>query len=273
MSLYRQELIEIITTIEIDSDFTVRHPDYPALELSPATIARFKSTAPELQAKYAIGQIQKYLYDIYFSHSVLSLHEIESRSQQAPQFKNNLIDGIDIDFYQQLKRSNTSSGYLDPDWQIVAETEAGELIVVKEGLHLHIDRQKHLAAQLQPIQIGDVVAIYLPHNLIGQDTYIAVGNSGTPAISDDLSPSVEIYFNFTPAAAISIEQQLTTELNRLNMAFQLAILHDPDLFHCYDAGTLWLFQADYLSVQTLIADIYHQHQSEFAPNVPYLPNS
>jgi HopA1 effector protein family len=268
MSVYQQALIEIITTIEIDNDFTVRHPDYPALELSPATIARFQSTPPELQSKYAIGQIQKYLYDIYFSHSLLSLKEIESRSQQLSQFKNNIIDGIDIDFYQQLERSNTSNGYLDPDWQIIAETDAGELIVVKDKLHLHIDRQKHLSAELQQVQIGDVVAIYLPHNLVGQDTYIAVGNSGTPATSDDLAPSVEVYFNFTPAAAISIVRQLTTELNQLDIPFQLAILHDPNLFYYYDAGTLWLFQTDYLRLQTVLSDIYHKHQSEFSPNVP-----
>jgi HopA1 effector protein family len=272
MSAYQQILTEIIEKIEIDRDFAVRHPDYPPLELEPDSISIFKQTAPELQTKYAIAQIQNYLYDLYFSHSLVSLNEIELATAQPAQIKNNIIDGIDIDFYQQLQQSNTSKGYLDPDWQVSSITKDEELIVVKEKLHLHINRHRHLATDSQQASIGDIVAIYLPNSLVGQDTYIIVGNCGTPGTGklphQDRSPSVDLYFNFTPDAAVSIAQQLTTKLNQLDIPFQFAILHDPNLFHAYDAGTLWISQAGYLQAQAVIADIYRAHSGEFSPDIP-----
>jgi hypothetical protein len=264
MSTFQHILTEIIEKIEIDKNFAVRHPDYPPLELRPDIIAKFQQKSLDLQEKYLIIQVQNYLYDIYFSHSLWSLQEIAAKAEQSTQIKNNVVNGIDINFYQQLKQNNTSTGYIDSDWQIVAETDSGELIVLKDELHLHIERQKHLPIYLQQATIGDVVAIYLPHNLVSQDSYIMVGNFGTP----DRSQSVEIYFNFTPDAAISIAQKLTHELNKLGIPFQFAILHNPALFYCYDAGTLWLPQAGYLAAQKVLAEIYQLHQAEFSDNIP-----
>jgi hypothetical protein len=91
-----------------------------------------------------------------------------------------------------------------------------------------------------------------------------VGNFGMPN-----SPmSIELYFNFTPDAAVAIAQTLTHELNKLSIPFQFAILHNPALFRCYDAGTLKLSQADYLAAQTVLAQIYRTHQADFSPDVP-----
>lgn len=174
----------------------------------------------------------------------MSSKELDIIAKQPTQIKNNIINGIDIDLCIRLQQSNTSNGYIDPDWQVVAETN-DELIVVKDGLHLHIDRQQHLP-KLPQAGIGDLIPIYLPHNLVGRDTYIIIGNLGSP----DRAKSVEIYFNFTPNAAVAIAQKLTSELNRLSIPFQFAILHDPALFYRYDAGTLWLPHTGYIAVQT-----------------------
>ncbi|MFM2304665.1 MAG: hypothetical protein RLZZ135_2077 [Cyanobacteriota bacterium] len=272
MLVFHDTLTEIVAQIEIDLNFVVRHPEYPPLELQPDIIARFQRIPPQLQTKYLTIQVQNYLYDLYFSHSLASLQDIEATAQQPPQIKNNLIDGIDIDFYQRLQQSNTSQGYIDPNWQIVAETDTGESIVMKDGLNLHIDRQQHLPKDFNQAAIGDIVPIYLPHNLVDRDTYIMVGNVGMPnsATSNGLlsHTAIELYFNFTPDAAVAIAQTLTHELNKLSIPFQFAILHNPALFHRYDAGTLWLSQADYLATQTLLAEIYQTHQADFSPDVP-----
>lgn len=262
MMMFLEILTEIVEKIEIDPHFAVRHPDYPPLELpSPDAIARFQRLPPQLQEKYSIIQIQTYLYELYFSHS---LQEIAATAQQQTQIKNNLIDGVDIDFYQRLERSNTSRGYFDPDWQIVATTERGEAIAVKDGLHLHIDPQRHLATDCRAAAIGDVVPIYLPHNLVDRDSYIAVGNCGRP----NSPQSIELYFNFTPDAAVAIVQTLTISLNQLRIPFQFAILHDPALFYRYDTGRLWLAQTDYLAAQPVLTEIYSAHQADFSPHVP-----
>jgi hypothetical protein len=264
MSNSHQILVEIVENIEIDLGVAVRHPQYPPLEFPTDTIDRFHRISPQLQTKYLNFQVQNYLYDIYFSHSLMSLVELDLAAKQPSLTKNNTIDGIDGDFYRRLQQHNSSRGYLDPDWQIIGATDRDELIVVKDGLHLHIDRQYHLPPDLKTAAIDDVVAIYLPPNLVDRDTYIMVGNAGSP----DRDRSVQIYFNFTPDAAIEIAHKLSLELNQLAIPFQFAILHHPDLFYRYDAGTLWLPQAGYLTGRAIIAQIYRSHQSEFSPGIP-----
>ena len=263
MQTFEQTIIEICQTIEISSDFTISHTAYPSLELSEEMIDKFSQSSTEAQSNLLKLQIQNYLYDIYFDRSLMSLDEIEIESEQPTLIQNNVIDGIDINFRQQLRQGNTGTGYFDPDWLVVANTDNHELIVAKDGLNLHIDPNLHLAKNSSP-EIGDSVAIRLPNNLAGQDTYIIVGNLGSP----DRVSSVELYFNFTPAGAIAIATSLTHELNKLEIPFQFAILHNPDLFYRTDSGILLLSQSDYLATQNLIAQIYQAHQADFSPNIP-----
>lgn len=280
MSSFHEILTEIVEKITIlhgrgsanERDFTISHPDYPPRSTSPETLAKLQQLSADLQQKYLISQLQSYLYEIYFSHSLVGIQELETAAQQPPIVKNKTIDGIDIDFYPRLQQSNTSRGYVDPDWEIVTTTDRGELIVVKNGLHLHIDPQQHLAPEFQQAAAGQLVPIYLPHNLIGQDTYIAVADAGLPASAE----RIQIYFNFTPDAAIEIERQLTSAFNQLGIPFQLAILHDPALFYRYDGGTLELNQSDYRSrsvstresIQQVLMEVYQQHQAAFSAHIP-----
>lgn len=264
MSNHHQILAEIAEKIQIDSNFGISHPDYLPIVTPPDVIQRLRQMAPQLQRKYSLVQIQNYLYEIYFSHSSLSLSEVAAAAQQSAEIKNNTINGVDINFYRQLQQHNPGRGYLDPDWQVVATTETNELVVVKDGLHLHINPPQHLPPDLQLAEIGDIVPIYLPPDLMGQDTYMMVGNFGSPARSS----SVQVYFNFTPDAALAIAPKLSQELNKLSIPFQFAILHNPDLFHRYDAGILSISQAGYFAIKPILAKIYQTHQAEFASDIP-----
>jgi hypothetical protein len=264
MSDFHRILAEIATTIEIDQNFSVSHPDYPPLELELSTVERFQSLPFPLQTKYLIVQVQNYLHDIYFTHVLQTQVEIESQSEQLPQIKNNIIDGIDRDFAYRLHTNNLSNGYFDPGWEIVAEIDDGMAIVVKDGLNLHIDPHQHLPKELRRFKIGDIVPIYLPKNLLGEDSYIAVGNFGLP----DRGEAVELYFNFTPAAAIAIEQPLIRELNKLGIPFQFEILFNPEEFYRYDAGILCLPKSAYPSAKSILSELYQTHQVQFSPEVP-----
>jgi hypothetical protein len=260
----QNQLSAIVAAIEIDRDFTIYHSDYEPLAISPETLGRFQQLPIQLQTKYIVDRLRNYLYDIYFDRSQLNLSELDAVTTKPSPAKTQLINGIDVDFYRRLQQSNTSQGYRDRDWQIMTETTDGELIAVKDGLHLHIDRDKHLPPEFKQANIGETISIYLPHNLIDRDTYLAIGNFGLP----QQALSIQIYFNFTPDAAVAILRQFTDTLNELKIPFQFAILHDPALFYRCDCGTLWLDRANYAIVRSLLAEIYHTYQAEFSPPVP-----
>ncbi len=274
--LNSKTLTEIINKVKIDPSiargFSLSHIDYPPVEFEPDLIARFQKISPDLQAKYFKLQVQNYLHDLYFDHSLLNIQELTIQAQNIHQIKNNIVDGIDIDFHQRLQKSNTSNGYLDPNWHVVGETDDGMLVVTKDGLNLHIDRKQHLPKDRKKATPGDIVSIYLPNNLVGRDTYIMVGNFSAPNLlsTDRGQPEqlVELYFNFTPDAAVEIGQKLTRGLNKLGIPFQFAVLHNPHLFYRYDSGKLLLSQAAYLSARTILVDIYRSHQANFNPQIP-----
>jgi hypothetical protein len=280
MSNHQQLITEIIEKVKIvnvdpaikNQDWTIEHPDYPPLELHPAAIAKFQQMPTQLQRKYSIDRIKNYLHDIYFSHSLRSLQAIAADLDQSSPIKNNVINGVDFLFVSQLQQHNRSDGYFDPGWQVVAETVANELVVVKDGLHLHLDRSHHLPPNLGQIAIGDLVPIYLPPQLVGLDNLIMVGNAGSPdtfaQVLTEKPRSVRVYFNFTANVVLTIAAQLTKALNQVDIPFQFAILHNPDLFYRYDSGTLWLTQTGYLAAKNILAEIYQTYQAEFAPAIP-----
>jgi HopA1 effector protein family len=270
--MFQQQFSAIVNDLEIATDLTISHPDYPPLSLDPDLSARYSQIPIELQTKFLTTRVRNYLHDLYFTGSLLPISTLETTELTPPLAKNNLVNGVDLDFFRQLDRNNPSRGYLDPDWRIVAETEDRELVVLKDGLHLHVDRQRYVPPYLHQATIGDKIPVYLPHNLVGIDTYIIVSNLGSPqpdpVHSDRSAPLIRLYFNISPAGAVTIAQQLTNELNQLGIQFQFGILHNPAQFHRYDATTLYLSQTSYLAAQPYLAALYRSHQAIFAPDVP-----
>jgi hypothetical protein len=264
MCEYQTAIENIVNTIEISDNFAVKHPEYPPLELTPEVAERYQSLPSELRSKYLILQVQNYLHDIYFSGSLLTTQELERRSQQPVQIKNNIIDGIDVDFAVRLKNNNLSNGYLDPGWEIVDRESDGTVIVVKDGLYLHIDPRQHLPKDVKKITNGTIVSIYLPHNLLGVNSYIAVGNYGYP----DRDRAIDFYFNYAADTAIAWEQKLIRELNKTGTPFQLEILFNPQDFHRQDAGILNVPQSAYERVKATIEQMYEKDRDGFSAPVP-----
>jgi HopA1 effector protein family len=266
MPMFQQQLIAIVNDIEIAPDLAISHRDYPPSTLDPDLSTRYTQVPIELQTKFLTTRIRNYLHDLYFTGSLLPIEVLASPDRTPPPAKNNLVNGIDLDFFRQLDRLNTSRGYLDPGWQIVAETADRELIVCKDGLHLHVDRQRYVPPEFHKSQIDELIPVFLPHNLIGVDTYIMVGNLGSPVPNS--SPLVRVYFNISPAGAIEIAPQLTAQLNQLGVPFQLGVLHNPAEFYRYDPITLLLDRSSYLAIYPDLFTLYRSHQADFAPTVP-----
>ena len=200
-------LQDIVQKVEIQSDFSIHHPDYKALELPFEAVERFQKMPTQMQQKYVSLQLRSSLYGIYYNGSMQSTLALDGERNGLPlDLENNTVLGVDMGFYKQLHESNFGEGYFDPGWSVLREESDGSLAVTKGGLRLHIQRNKHLQAVEQAAVVGDFVAIQMPKNRVQNGFYMAVGNAGFSRIEDvKIQPvTVRIYINVTPEGAVAV---------------------------------------------------------------------
>ncbi|ARV61418.1 hypothetical protein BZZ01_24825 [Nostocales cyanobacterium HT-58-2] len=262
-----QELQDIVNKLHIESKFCISHPDYKPLELPKEAIARFQHLPGELQNKYLSLQLRSFLYGIYYNGSLKATLAPDSDSSQArlnQNLENNTFLDVDLAFYDQLHTANTGQGYFSHDWRIVKQESDGSLAVHKNGLTLHIQRDRHLQSAQQAAAISEVVAIRLPRNLVQNGFYMAVGNAGPQSHHD----CVRVYFNLTPEGAIAVMGGLTTELNAISMPFSFKALYNPSDYKRHDSAVLYFEKKHYPVVKSVLQKIYLENQSYFNPLGP-----
>jgi hypothetical protein len=143
----RETLQDIANNIEIQSNFSIRHPNYKPLELPAEAISHFQRVPVELQRKYLNLQLQNFLYGIYYNGSMRSVLTPKAEDEGValpPNLENNTLLGVDLAFYDRLHQSNCGQGYFDSGWQVMRQESDGSLAVTKGSLTLHIDRVRHL---------------------------------------------------------------------------------------------------------------------------------
>lgn len=257
-------LNEIVTYVQIRSDFQIQHPRYQPLNLPDAVVDRYRQLPQTLQRRYQCQKLRDYLYDIYFSHEQdLATDNDHAQTNKIP-LQNDSIQGINRIFYQQIQDANQGKGYFDPDWQITAATQT-HLMVQKQGLTVQIDPSYHLSSKKRTAQIGDKVAIRLPKHRLENGFYVAVSNAG---MVSEQALSLEIYFNVNETGAVALMHSLTQTLNERQIAFTLKLLYDPTDYKRYDAGTLCVERDRYPDIAPLLKTAYQQIQSELSSAVP-----
>lgn len=257
-------LQDLVTHIQIGSDGRITHLHYTPLEeldQESDRLTHSNEVHQDLKIQLKI-QLRNYLYDIYFSGEQELIHSSSNSLKDSPQETEDEVNGalrplindtwrgVNVQFYQQLHRSNRGEGYFDLGWQVL-QGKNGRFAVKKEGLTVQIDSRKHLPAEVRSPQIGDIVAIRLPRNRVEAGFYIAVGNAGMPP---EESTVIELCFNLTPEGAIALMQHLTQQLNALWIPFSFKVLSDPDEYGRYDAGILTLERQHYEKVRQTLQD-------------------
>lgn len=258
-----ETLQNIASQVEIESNFCIRHPNYPPLELPEKAVNHFQRIPVELQQKYLNLQLQSFLYGAYYNGSMRSTLTPESKTQ------NNTLLGIDLEFYDRLHQSNHGQGYFDSGWQVVQEEGDGTLAVTKKGLTLHIERSYHLLDP-QSAVVGDLVAIRMPKNLMQNGFYVAVGNAGTDERNQPQTNSVtvRIYFHLIAEGAVAIMDSLTQHLNDLNIPFSFKVLYSPDDYQRYDSGVLYVERSFYSTIRQVLQTVYLENQIYFKDQIP-----
>jgi hypothetical protein len=268
-------LEDIVSNIQIESNFCIRHPNYQPFSLPGKVTARFQQTPEILQHKYLSLLLRNFLFGIYYSgylKTTLNLNRNAGNFAPHQNLENNTVLGIDVEFYQRLHASNHGTGYFDPGWQVLREESDGSLAVTKDGLTLHVERvsvappaqDRHLKLADRSATVGDLVAIPMPRNLVQNGFYIAVGDAGL-----DMNPqTVKIYFNFTSSGAIAVMESLTKELNKIGIPFKFKVIYNPSDYGRYDAGVLDFDRSNYQAIRQIIQSIYLENRSQFHSDVP-----
>ncbi len=262
-------LQDIVNKVEIQSNFSIRHPDYKPWEIPTEAVEHFQRLPEEMQQKYLSLQLRSFLYGIYYNGSMRNALAPEVDTEAAPlDLENNTVLGVDVGFYQRLHDSNSGKGYFEPGWSILREESDGTLAVTRGGLRLHIERNKHLPASEQSATLGDSVAIRMPKNLVQSGFYMAVGNAQVNRLENDRSVTVRVYFNFTPEGAVAVMGSLTQQLNEMEIPFHFKVLYNPKDYEQHDSGVLYFDKGDYEVVGEVLKTVYVEHQFHFQPKTP-----
>ncbi|BAY10903.1 T3SS effector HopA1 family protein [Calothrix sp. NIES-2098] len=264
-------LEDIVNKVEIQSDFSIRHPDYKPVELPADTVERFQKLPEKIQQKYLSLELRSFLYGIYYNGAMRKALAADTEENKLPlDLENNTVLGIDVGFYQQLHESNSGEGYFDPGWSILRQEPDGSLAVTNGSLRLHIQRDKHLQVSEQSACPGDYVAIRMPKNRVQNGFYMAVSNAGFRRLeyTNSESITVRIYFNLTPEGAVAMMDSLTRQLNEILIPFSFKVLYNPKQYERYDSGVLYFDKRDYEAVEPVLKAVYTVHKSHFKTEIP-----
>jgi HopA1 effector protein family len=267
-----QVLEDIAAHIRIQANLGISHPHYDLLELRPEISNSLQALSIALQDQYLRFRLGNYLYSIYDSGGDLSRLAPDSENgpiQSRPAL--NMALGVKSSFYTALHDQNTGEGYFDPDWLVLREASDGLLAVQKDGLTLHVSRDRHLAQAHRSAEIEDRVAVRFPRNLLEDHCYVAVGNAG-PALTSDRpedDPLIHIYFNLNAESIIALMKDLTTALNSLDVPFKFRVPLDETDCDRPDVVSLTFNKAHYRAIQPLLGGIYQRHQAQYRPKTPF----
>jgi hypothetical protein len=264
-------LQDIASNVQIYPNFCIRHPDYKPFELPDKVVARFLKMSQDIQSKYLNLHLCTFLYGIYYNGSMrTTLLQDVTAARQALNLDNNTFLGVDLDFYNRLHENNSGIGYFDSGWHILKEEIDGSLAVTKNGLRLHIERDRHLQPSQQDAVVGDSVSIRMPKNLLPNGFYTAVGNAGLNNLNhpDSHGAIARIYFNLTPGGAVAVMLSATRLLNDIAVSFSFKVLYNPGDYGRYDSGVLYFAKNDYEAVRLVLQIVYFENQAHFQPEIP-----
>ncbi len=264
-------LQDIVTKVQIQSNFCISHPDYKVVELPTEIPARLQRMSVNMQQKYVNLQLSSFLYGIYYNGYMRAALAPEADTNGLPlNLENNTFLGVDLEFYKRLHESNSSNGYFDAGWSVIREESDGSLAVTKSGLRLHIERNKHLQPAEQAAGVGNSVAIRMPKNLVEKGFYVAVGNIGSAHLDhlESHPVAVCIYFNFTPEGAVAVMASVTRCLNERTIPFKFKVLYNPQDYRRHDSGILYFDKRDYEVVKEVLQTVYGENKSHFKREVP-----
>jgi HopA1 effector protein family len=242
VSAVNEILTEILTGLVIQKDFTISHPHHPDFTAPELVINRVQMSTPDIQTKFLVQHLQSYLTGTYFN-----------QLYRQPSDVSDVFANDTAALLSRIQAANSSRGYYDWHW-LVEEVIEDEVVVIKDGLRLYMPTNCVHVPHDNLVK-GELVAISMPKNIWTTERYVAIGNYGRLPIA----PITNIYWNCSSDTAIGVIQQLTTDLNQLQVPFELQVEPEIDAYHRLEPLILGLLRSDYLKAEPLLRQIYDQY--------------
>ncbi|MGF1600578.1 MAG: T3SS effector HopA1 family protein [Thermosynechococcaceae cyanobacterium] len=268
----KQILQDLVENIKISPSLTIGYKNYEPLEVASNLQAYLNKGTLLHRNQYLAAKLQGYIYHIFCTEFGAEINSdskeiddagLEDEGDREPA-TNYVKKWSRTKFYQQLTQNNYGQGYSDYDWSVTAQND-NDWQVIKNGLTLHIDPQKHLLESLAALPLGAKVAIKMPSNLVEHGKYIAVGDAGSATVAGSSRNTVttQLYFNVSAEGAVILLKQLTQKLNSIRVPFDFSIAYSEMAFDSPDAAVLDFQKCDFEQVNPLIQSIYQQSQAYF----------
>jgi hypothetical protein len=261
-----EHLIEdIVEKIHINDDFSISYGDREPITLPDELQQRFTQLPQEVGNEYLQVKLQNLIQEIYYAKDV----ECDREEEKEEAVENSAVKWSKSPFIKDLQANNHSQGYFQSGWLIIGQSQDGLLQVKKDDLILHIEAEHHLAPTQQNAEVGELVAVKMPPQLVEPGCYIAVSNAGS--LEDLIAKEeqiVDIYFNINADGALALMDGITEELNQLDLVFHFQVLYHPDGYACYDSACLSFARCDYKLVKSTLDRIYQKNQTFFQPEIP-----
>jgi HopA1 effector protein family len=261
-------LDDIAHHIKIQDNFCISHTHRTPLELSETLLKGLPQIPLSEQDRYLRWRFASYLYGIYDDGELQpSASNAEQATSHSEKLLQNKTVGIRSEFYHRLQHSNSGKGYFDSGWVVLKESADGLLAVQKDGLTMHVSRDRHLAETT--VNFGDTVSVRLPNNQIENACYVAVGDRGPCPKRSGEQQNLNLYFNVTLEGILDTMSVLTAMLNELSLPFSFAVPYNLETYEdrC-DVGMLSIEQQEYAKLQPSLAQFYQAHGTQFRFVVP-----
>ena len=267
---------DAIAKIQIKPDFTIVHPDYEPLTVSKSYRDYLAQRSVKECDRYLVNKLQQYLYAIFCGRlkPKSSIENSQNLSTDGHSLQNKIVNDTNswhkTKFFTRLTQCNHSKGYKDAGW-LVVDGDKQHWQVSKDGLTINIDLQEHFLDPNTKLQIGDMVSLVMPPNLIERGFYIAVGNAGS---ANNLQPALEcaieqLYFNVDAQTSLMLLDGLTRQLNERSIPFDFKIPYSENDFERIDAPVLEFLSGDLPKVKTIVKNIHSKNAANFQFKTPF----
>ena len=267
---FLQQLIDAVDRIEIAPNLTITYPGYESIQVSPPYQQHLQQMSSGERDRYLTQKLQRYLYELFMDRLPESVERESDSADLAEPMVNRGDRWYETKFYHQLVKANHGKGYGNPGWLVVGQRE-GRWQVTKDGLNIFINPELHLLDSLIKIQIGQIISLKMPPNLIDRGVYIAIGDAGQCSDRHNRSQGDvwQLYFNVEGDTALILLDSFSQQLNHLAIPFEFKLAYCDRDYRYLDAAILEFMSQDWQRLQCVLSEIHLQNKTRFGLVTPF----